>query len=77
MSVVFVVTDGGMEYTTSIHPSDEMMWYISHHSVGGKAGALTATECSEFLLEFPTEFRNSYEFQDPMEDSAAQVHRQL
>jgi len=42
---VFVVTDGGVEYITSVHPSNEMMWYIPHHSVRGKAGALTVTEC--------------------------------
>jgi len=45
MPVVLVVTDGDLEYTTSLHPSDEMMWCIPHHSVRGKAATLTATEC--------------------------------
>jgi len=45
MSIAFVVIDGGVEYTTPFHPRDEMMWYIPHHSIREKAGALTATEC--------------------------------
>jgi len=45
MLVAFVVTDGGMEYTTPFHLSNEMMWYVPHHSIRGKAGALTTTKC--------------------------------
>jgi len=44
MSVTFVVTDGGVEYTIPFHPSDEMVCGI-FHIIRGKAGALTATEC--------------------------------
>jgi len=35
----------GVEYTTPSHPTDEMVWYILHHSVREKAACWTATEC--------------------------------
>jgi len=47
MSTAFVVIVGCVEYSTLLHLSDEMMWYIPHHAVWGKARVLIATKCYE------------------------------
>jgi len=44
MDACIVATDG-VEYTTPSRPADEMVWYIPHHFVRGKAALPSATEC--------------------------------
>jgi len=44
MDACILATDG-VEYTTPSHPAKEMVWYIPHHFVRGKATLPSATEC--------------------------------